>query len=287
MKPTLSVYVPVYGRVETTIRFLNNIDDCYAELVSLTVVVIDCLGSKDLAAYINKSSGGSKKLLIKGERSDYWGACINMAIHHFLASTSQYFLLCNNDSYHLKESSSSFVNCLGEKDVLVSQVINVPFSFIGCVHMLQSPLLNFASTKDFKLDGGVYFDAHKCCFAPATHQLPNVAPTVALAVTRDFLIRVGKSVFVPRCIPHYLSDYHFTHQLYKKGASLVAIDKWKVLRFENENLESQSLSLFSVRSKKYLPAWVAFLCLNSNPFALLRKFVLIIICFSGRILIRF
>jgi hypothetical protein len=211
--------------------------------------------------------------IVRCKKSDFWGACINKSIRHFLGGMHQYFMLCNNDTYHFKTSSYRLAKALRDHPVVISNSINVPFSlaedlYDNCVIEADQGLIG-----KFRVESPVAFDRNLCKFISGNVASANVAPTVALAISREFLTKVGSKGLVPRLIPHYLSDYYFTHQLYKHGAVLSPLVEWPVFRFENDYRPIEKWSLFNPKVHLYIPAWITFLLLNSSVIGILKLIV--------------
>jgi GT2 family glycosyltransferase len=120
-------------------------------------------------------------------------------------------------------------------------------------------------------DSGVKVDWKTLTFTLATNpEEINVLATRGLFLHNSTFRKIGG--FHPMLIPHYQSDYEFTHRAYRKGFSLKTFDS--LFLFEDPQqtgLRSQSITnirdflkmYFSKRSTRYLISWISFILLAS------------------------
>jgi GT2 family glycosyltransferase len=120
-------------------------------------------------------------------------------------------------------------------------------------------------------DSGVKVDWKTLTFTLATNpEEINVLATRGLFLHKSTFRKIGG--FHPMLIPHYQSDYEFTHRAYRKGFSLKTFDS--LFLFEDPQqtgLRSQSITnirdflkmYFSKRSTRYLISWISFILLAS------------------------
>lgn len=264
--PLISTYIPIYGRIEQTRNLMLNLASAYKEIALLDIVVIDCKGGfgvGEIAAQLSEYDVSLQ--IIRGKPTDYWGACLNTALRHFKASRNQYLFICNNDTYHFQEHSAAMVRALALKGCVLCSIGNVEHEHREAIYNSKPTPNSALSEYIVSRETGVFFDSKKLSFSPSATLIPNVAPSVAIAVSRKLIENSGTSLRVPRAIPHYLSDYYFTHELYKLGASLGPEPQWMVLRFKNEATEAIKNPLFNVKSEMYIPAWIAFFLRNADP----------------------
>jgi len=276
--PSIATYVPIYGRECETDDFILNLVSAYGRFAILNIFIIDCKGTYCAAeiSIIAKEYNCSVQL-IHASQSDYWGACINISLRHFIASKDQYFLICNNDSYHFPELAEGMIGNLVRNGSALCAIGNVEYFDREEIYR-SSPALGCALSKYVKcISHGVRFDSRSLSFIPVYDgRNPNVAPTVSIAISRKFIMAAGSSLFVPNSIPHYLSDYYFTHELHKHGVFLLPDHGWLVLRFKNEPSAVPNNSPFHIKSHSYIPAWIAFFRRNvSARYRLLVLFWLI------------
>ncbi len=259
-KPRISAYIPIYGRTKQTNLFVSNLFEVYRPFAFLEFIVIDCKGDylpdfseENLVQYVE---------VVRSSSSDYWGACINIALAHFIASSSSFFLICNNDTYHFSSLAAGMVRSLCKNGFMLCSIANARYGTSSEVFSAKPSSAGAISRYITSIDPGVYFDSDKLLFSTSSSQIPNVAPTVAIAIAREIILAIGRSLFVPPAIPHYLSDYYFTHELFKAGVSLMPSSEWMVLRFANEPNIVPDKSLFGIKSYSYLPAWICFFVRN-------------------------
>jgi GT2 family glycosyltransferase len=93
--------------------------------------------------------------------------------------------------------------------------------------------------------------------------------------TRGLMMRVADFIelkgFFPHLIPHYLSDYEFTHRAYKKGYKLLVSPDY-YLHFNGETTRDKKRdaisfidlvkSKFSRKSPEYIISWTCFIILS-------------------------
>jgi hypothetical protein len=262
----ISTYIPIFGRTEQTRNLILNLATAYIDTAFLDIIIIDCKGDFSLGKIPDLLSEYDISLqVVRGKSTDYWGACLNIAIDHFRTSQNQYFFICNNDTYHFQENAAAMVSALVHNGCVVSSVGNVKHEDKEVIYKTKPKLNSALSEYVVNLDTGAFFDSNNLSFSASSTCIPNVAPTVSIALSRKLIDEAGASLRVPGTIPHYLSDYYFTHELYKLGASLSSEAQWIVLRFENEASEIACNSLFNIKSTIYIWAWITFFLRNVDP----------------------
>ena len=120
-------------------------------------------------------------------------------------------------------------------------------------------------------DSGVKVDWKTLTFSLANNpEEINVLATRGLFLHKSTFEKIGG--FHPILIPHYQSDYEFTHRAYRKGLSLKTFNS--LFLFEDPQqtgLRSQSITnikgflkkYFSKRSTSHLISWISFILLAS------------------------
>ncbi|MCG6167618.1 glycosyltransferase [Leptospira sp. FAT2] len=119
-------------------------------------------------------------------------------------------------------------------------------------------------------DSGVRVDWSNLSFKMANSQKEiNVLSTRGLFLKVRTFFKIGG--FYPRLIPHYQSDYEFTHRAYLKGFTLRTSDSLFLLEDPNEtgirtaevrDIKDFIKVYFNKKSNYYLLSWVSFVILR-------------------------
>jgi GT2 family glycosyltransferase len=196
-----------------------------------------------------------KAIVIKGKGNWWWGGSLQQAykwiIQERLSNDCQ-ILIINDDVELPPGFLSTGVRKLSEN----------PGSLI---------LAKAYSRVDHTLvDSGVHIDWKKLTFTLATKRDEiNVLSTRGLFLTAGLFRRIGG--FHPILIPHYQSDYEFTHRAYRKGILLQTFDDLFLYEDPNETspreLQVRTLrdfrnKYFRKKSTFYLLSWVSFIILS-------------------------
>lgn len=282
--PLISTYIPIYGRQEQTSNLILNLSSAYQGIAYLDIIIIDCKGDFALDESADSLADYDVALqVVRGKPTDYWGACLNIALRHFKKSRNDYLFISNNDTYHFQECATVMVNTLVQSGCVLCSIGNVEHDDREVIYRTKPSPVSAMAEHVVSVSKSVFFDSKNLSFSPSAIAIPNVAPTVAIAMSRRLIESTGNTLYVPRVIPHYLSDYYFTHELYKCGASLSPEPQWTVLRFKNEPTEMANNSLFSIKSKMYIWAWIAFFLRNADPahrLSIVKWFVYVIKTYS-------
>lgn len=264
----MAAYVPIYGREEQTIRFIKNLSNCYGKILTIEVVIIDCTGE---FKYDESHAGGNncQVRIIKATKYDYWGSCINISLKDFSCGKADFYMLCNNDSYHFSDDALRFLTALVKNKVLFGFIYNLPLSYMSTIYGCN-PAYPDSLKYPVASNGHVNFNANSGRFTvfPEKQGNSNVAPTVAFAACREVILK-NKPYIPAWAVPHYLSDYWMSLYLWKSGYNVNPSACWRVLRFGNE-VSAKKLSPWSRKSKDYIPAWHAFFALNASLYANIR-----------------
>jgi GT2 family glycosyltransferase len=246
------VVIPVHNRVQTTQKLIACLQK--QTLKDFQIVLVDD-GSSDGTAQMVLSYFPNTTV-IRGKGSWWWSGSLHQAykaLKREPQKSDETIVILNDDITFERD----FLE-IGEK--LISRD----------PRQLLLPYNYDQKTKRL-IDWGVHLNWQRLTFKPAAPgEVVNVLATRGLFLKKSTFMAIGG--FHPILIPHYLSDYDFTHRAFRKGFPLVATDAIKVyedtsqsgLRLKEINsLKAFWQNYFSKRSTGYFPAWLFFVIFNS------------------------
>lgn len=244
------ILLPVHNRKVITKRFIK----CLLKQTSqeFQLIIIDD-GSKDGTAEM-VCELLPNTIVIRGNGKLWWGGSLDKGFKWIKKNkiNPEFNILIINDDV---EVESNFLN-VGQK--LLNQN---PRTLI----LAQ----DYSRNSRNLIDRGSWVDWHKFAFYGVEENHPiNILSTRGLFFkVKDFLEIGG---FRPLLIPHYQSDYEFTHRAYRKGFALKTFSELRLIedtsqtgiREEIKGLKGFLRTYFSKKSNHYYPSWVAFIILS-------------------------
>jgi GT2 family glycosyltransferase len=247
LTPTIYILLPVHNRRETTLLFV----ECLKEQTDqdFHLVLIDD-GSNDGTADAVRSRC-CKLTVIKGSGNWWWGGALHQG-YQWMKSRQLHVddvVLLINDDVVFKPDYLEKARALMAAN---------PSKQIGS-HYLEKDTLRV-------LDRGA-----ACCFkkfiitsAKSDHELTFLSTRGLFLSASSFLESEG---FVPDQLPHYLSDYEFTHRLREKhGLKMMTSDLIPVMGLSDVSGESSLHGVGSLEALKIISS-VKF---RGNPIFLAR-----------------
>lgn len=207
---TIYILLPVYNRLYLTKQFAL----CLAKQTysNFKLILIDD-GSTDGTASVVKNIIPECEV-IRGKGNWWWGGSLQKGYERLRNEEDGYVLICNDDT-------TFDINFLQEG---IQKIEAMPQTFL-----LAAPYNN---TSGNLIDIGVYFDfkQNKMHLAKHSDEIEFMSTRGLFMRLEDFLNTGG---FRPVLLPHYYSDYEFTHRAKEKGIKLVCDRDIKVFSVES------------------------------------------------------
>lgn len=196
MDPTIYILLPVYNRKKITLEFIAQLKR--QSVQSFSLILIDD-GSTD------GTSEEARELLanvtvLKGSNL-WWAGALQMGINYLKNKniSPKTPLLIINDDTSIPEN---FI------EIGISLLNENPDTFI-CASVKNDNVITPST---------VHINWEKFLFETTKEETSNCLPTRGLFLKFGDMLAVGE--FYPRLLPHYFSDYEFTHRAYKSGVKL-------------------------------------------------------------------
>jgi glycosyltransferase involved in cell wall biosynthesis len=200
-------FVPCHNRCSITVAFLESLQQAWPSGASLVIHVLDD-GSSDGTADAVRSRW-PEICLHHLDGRQFWGGALNKIQS----------LLANPEDLGLKPEADPWV-----------LVVNDDLQFCSGSLERALSLLPHSDVLAPAIEGGwgrVAFDSSKGRFLEFPDcGVSNLATTMATFVRRSTWLQAEP---VPKGIPHYLSDYWFTHSLSCKGFRVATDTKYRVV----------------------------------------------------------
>ena len=242
------VFVPCHNRRSITLAFLEHLQQCWPSGVPLLIHVLDD-GSTDGTSDSIRSRW-PQICLHQLDGRQFWGGALN-TIQNLLKDplvigldpdADPWVMVANDDIKFCSGSLETAVRLLSNFDVLAPAIVG------GW--------------------GRVSFDTATGCFLEhSSYGASNLAVTMATFLRRSTWLTAEP---VPKGIPHYLSDYWFTHSLSCKGFRITTIPEFEVIIRSDTTRPSGPVApgwrarraywrcCLDPRSPDYIPAAIAF-----------------------------
>ena len=241
-------FVPCHNRCSITMAFLESLQQCWPGTMPLVIHVLDDGSSDGTADAVRSRWPGIYLHQLDGRQ--FWGGALN-AIQSLLANPVALGLDAEADPWVL--------------------VINDDIQFWSGSLEWALGLLPYFDVLAPAIEGGwgrVAFDPTNGRFLEFPEPgVSNLATTMATFVRRSTWLQAEP---VPKGIPHYLSDYWFTHSLSCKGFRVTTDRKYRVIIRKDTTRPSGPLapgwrarraywrSCLDPRSPDYIPAVITF-----------------------------
>lgn len=254
--------LPVFNRIEQTKKF---IDDLLSQIYQDFHLVLVDDGSTDGTAVMVKENLPAKSTILRGKGNWWWGGSLHQGylfLYQKIAQPGDYVLIMNNDT--------SF-----EPDFIQIGIDRVK----NDQKLLLTANAYSADTKQL-VDSGVTIDWNKFEFrAAASPDEINCLSTRGLLMHLSAFKEIGG--FYPTLLPHYLSDYEYTHRAYKKGFKLITDNAFRLVADETltgvEVVDSDNAveykDLFSKRYKSNPLYRINFIILSNSNFIKNLRFI--------------
>ena len=248
---TIFIILPVYNRIAVTSLFIDSL--LKQSYKNYFLLLVDDGSTDGTSEYVKSVLPQDKIRIIKGKGKWFWAGALQQGYNYLKNcehKTTDYVLIINDD-------------CIIENDFLE----------IGLNRITNSKEILLAeaySLKDKEIKGsGIEINWRKLTFTiTRDNERINCLSTRGLLMSVQAFLKIKG--FHPLLIPHYLSDYEFTHRAYKKGYTLKVDPEYYLYYNEettrNVNIEKKSFSQeivdrFSKTSPNYIIAWLGFILL--------------------------
>jgi GT2 family glycosyltransferase len=251
------IILPVHNRLDETRKFISCL---LSQIVrDYHLILIDDGCTDGTADYV----GGkiNNLTVLRGNGNLWWAGSLEKARKHLLrrqdVSDDDVVLIANDDITFKEDFLKKILLDLGEN----------PSSII----LAQCNEQNTGKM----VDRGVVVDWKRLQFRQAENAAEiNVLSTRGLYMRFEVFNRIGK--FHPILLPHYTSDYEFTHRAYKRGNQLRVSDRAVVygnltttgVRDIDNSLNFSALlyNLFISKNSAYNRiTWTSFILLSCTP----------------------
>lgn len=215
MNQKLYILLPVHNRKDISIKFVKMLlNQTYK---NYHLVLIDDGSSDGTVEYIKEYV--TDLTIINGDGNLWWGG----ALH-------QGYLWAKN-----KINNSLDAILIINDDVL----IETDFLATGLKILRENSFKTLVIAENFKeefqdtlIDSGVYINWKSLDFNLKVESgKANCCSTRGLFLKFDDFLSIGG--FFPKALPHYLSDYEFSHRAYKKGFKIITNPSLKLFTSNN------------------------------------------------------
>ncbi len=195
------ILLPVHNRIEETKKIISSLKQ--QTNTDYELILIDDGCTDGTVEFVTKEI--KKITVLKGDGKLWWAGCLEKARKHLLErkdiKKEDIVVILNNDII-FDTNFLSYINL----DILMNQ------------NSLIAP--KCYSQESYELiDNGIHVDWKKLRFKPVKNSDEiNVLSTRGLYMSYGIFKKIGR--FYPFLLPHYGSDYEFTHRAYKKGFPL-------------------------------------------------------------------
>ena len=241
-------FVPCHNRRDITLAFLEHLQQSWPNNIGLVIHVLDDGSTDGIAAAIK--ARWPAVFLHRLDGKQFWGGALNtiqnllndpLAIG-FDPEADPWVMVANDDLQFPQGSLDRAVDLLPECDLL-SPAIAGGWGRVA-----------------FDRTSGRFLEFPECGSS-------NLATTMATFLRRSTWLQAEP---VPKGIPHYLSDYWFTHNLCCKGFRITTDTKYRVIIRKDTTRPSGPLapgwrarraywrSCLDPRSPDYIPAVITF-----------------------------
>lgn len=276
---TLTLLLPVHNRGSLTAYFITHVEELLPPNISLSVVLFDDGCNDETIATACRAWPKADVVTLDGHA--FWGGALN-AISNYVqgrvrqGKASDFYMLCNDD-----------IRFPGGKTILAGLDAASDMALVCArgIMVSHAEIINSDSTlskPEWLPEHAIHYSAKDGRFIRASEsETVNVAPTRAMLTTPKPWLH---AVTVPPSIPHYLSDYWLTYNLYKLGFQIahpehfICLVSSETTRNKQETRSTNWLTrkLASMKgcitktSPIYVPAWICFY--RQDPLTLIRRF---------------
>jgi len=235
------IILPVHNRKETTEKFIKSlISQIYKEFVLILVDDGSTDGTDEMVlGYIPNS------VVLKGDGSLWWAGALQKGYEWVVDNSNDkdICLLINDDTVFDENFLKTGVELISksERTLLLAQC--------------------YSQSNKMLLDSGVHANLKALTFEQA-----NTKSKINCLSTRGLFLKVKdfKNIggFLPKILPHYLSDYEFTIRAFKKGYNLTTDENLKLY------VDQETTGLHSIKYKGILDYYHQYFSNrnSSNPF---------------------
>lgn len=248
----MQIFIPCHNRSATTLSFIDHLIEHWPSHIPFSLIILDD-GSTDGTSYLISSKWPNLQIHLLDGRQ-FWGGSLN-AIQNLLlnqcvlpfSSEDDPWLMIANDDIRYPPG------CL---EYALEMIYDPNFQF----DILAPALVDGWGKVSFDVTTGRFLEHF-------SYGASNLAVTMSTFLRRSTWLQAEP---VPKGIPHYLSDYWFTHSLSCKGFRITTIPEFKVTtRSDTTRPSGPAGSGFLLRyyywrkcvdprSPDYLPAYITF-----------------------------
>ena len=254
--------LPVFNRIEHTKKF---IDDLISQIYQDFHLVLVDDGSTDGSAEMVKDRLSAKSTILKGKGNWWWGGSLNQGylfLSGKIAELGDYVLIMNNDTSFEADFIQKGIERIKSDEKLL---------LTANAYSLETHAL---------IDSGLTIEWNNFEFRPS-----KSADEINCLSTRGLLMHLSAfqelGGFYPNLLPHYLSDYEYTHRAFCKGFKLITDNSFRLLADESatgveivgNNRLAEYKDLFSKRYKSNPFYRMSFIILSNRNFLTSIKFI--------------
>jgi GT2 family glycosyltransferase len=254
--------LPVFNRIKQTRQFIDDL--LIQSYQDFHLILVDD-GSTDKSDELVRSKLGDRVTILKGKGNWWWGGSLHQGyifLSDKIAEPGDYVLIMNNDTSFEADFIQKGVDRIksDEKLLLTANAYSLETNAI--------------------IDSGVTIDWNNFAFRPA-----KSAGEINCLSTRGLLMHLSAfheiGGFYPNLLPHYLSDYEYTHRAFRKGFKLITDKSFRLIADEaasgveivgNNDLPKYT-DLFSKRYKANPFYRIIFIILSNRNFFKSIKFI--------------
>lgn len=275
---TLTLLLPVHNRGNLTACFITHVKELLPTNISLSVVLFDDGCNDETIATACRAWPKADVVTLDGHA--FWGGALNAISRYVQGKASQskatdYYMLCNDD-IRFPDCRSILAGLEAVSDMVLVCARGITVDHAEIINSDPAP-----SKLEWEAEPAIHYSPKDGGFIRATErETVNVAPTRAMLTTPKPWLH---AVAVPPSIPHYLSDYWLTYNLYKLGFQIAHPELFICLVSSETTRNKQEIKATDWLARKlasmkgcatktspaYAPAWICFY--RQDPLTLIRE----------------
>ena len=248
----MQIFIPCHNRSATTLSFIDHLIEHWPSRIPFSLIILDD-GSTDGTSYLISSKWPNLRIPLLDGRQ-FWGGALN-AIQNLLLSQCVLPFSSEDDPWVMIANDDIRYppGCL---EYALEMIYDPNFQF----DILAPALVVGWGKVSFDVTTGRFLEHF-------SYGASNLAVTMSTFLRRSTWLQAEP---VPKGIPHYLSDYWFTHSLSCKGFRITTIPEFEVIIRSDTTRPSGPVApgwrarraywrcCLDPRSPDYLPAAIAF-----------------------------
>lgn len=260
MDSHLVLMLPVFNRGPKTASFINYFQETVRPYATCEVVIFNDGCTDDTINIAQKRCTGIQVINLPG--NEYWGGSLNHIKAYVMTyrvdrNKKVYFVVANDDiEYISKRGLVNAIKLVNDENIICAWGISK-------THRTQSKSLDINRLSEMR--SSLYYNPKSGKFTQNSSGAILLYSSWSMLATQKAWIAAPE---IPKCIPHYLSDYWLLVSLANNGFSIKTVPGFGVYfdsAIEKRSIFEQISKMNCKSSYYYLPARIKFLSQWSQP----------------------